>query len=584
VSFQVKAVDDQRYIIEGILNAIWNIDDGDDRTMPNAFKKTLNDSYSRKSAQHLDYLYPYLWNHSVDEPPIGGIFDGDEVKAQGDMPAGLFIKVQLIPDIERARNVYSCFKSQSEGNTGSSGLLRQSMGYKAIRYEYVNEKVDGQLKQVRNLLEVQLWEGSSCVFPMNTLAIVTNVKSNDDRSDKRYFIMPDALEIKTVCGDTSLPIGPRDESWDGSAAKKQIFAYASDTEGNIDATKAKKCFLQVDGDPSLKGSYGYPFCVIEDGSPRINVGGVVACAGALSGSRGSDTSSPDVDGMRAKVATMYKRISEKYKDDPELTPPWKDDGKRGNRRMDKKDFNTLFMAAQAADALEDWSDLVDTLTQAMMQAFCIGDEPASDMQDALAQFGEATMKWVDAAMACSMDDYLSDRFGYSNDAPYMPYSMRMGGYDRMSRHDKPEGKAGARFSQATTSALQDHVKDLQDMQEQHKALTKQIDNQSDQLAAQYKSLGKMADQHKDMVAKSKAHDTALQQKADDLSNLYKQEGQGPAYANDNDENQPDDPAKSKSVEQSRREPLPQALTHEEQPPQSTDPLLDELADLALSLH
>lgn len=540
-AFQVKATDDSRGIIEGILNAIGNIDDGKDRTMANAFKKTLNDSYSRKSAQHLAYLWPYLWSHDPNEPPIGGIFDADEVKASGDTPAGLFVKVQLILDIERARDVYACFKAQEEGTTKSSGLLKQSMGYKTIRSEYVNEKIDGQVVSVRNLLEVQVWEGSAVVFPMNDLSIVTNVKSGDERTgNKRYFFM-DGLEEKTVCGDTSLSIGPRDESWDGSAAKKQIFDYASKDDGSIDASKAKKCFLQVDGDTSLKGSYGYPFVNIVDGSPRINVGGVIAAAGALAGDRGASTEGDDIAGMRRKVDTMYSKINKKYPNDPELSGTWNEKDKASETPVDKKekkDFNTLFMAAQAADALEDWGDLVDTLTQAMMQAFCIGDTPQTDMQDALNQFGVALMAWCEKAVQCGLPDYLGDRYGYNNSTPYVPYSMRVGGYDSMSRHGQPEGKVGARISGDTKKTLQDHVDDLNQMATEHKTL-------SDQLAAQQKSMTKAMNAHADM----------LEQKASDLTNLWKQEGQGDAYSQD-------DTGKSNTQTDSatRREPSTATLT------------------------
>ena len=35
--------------------------------------------------------------------------------------------------------------------------------------------------------------------------------------------------------------------WDGSAAEKQIWDYATDKDGNIVPSKAKKCFLKVDG-------------------------------------------------------------------------------------------------------------------------------------------------------------------------------------------------------------------------------------------------------------------------------------------------------------------------------------------------
>jgi HK97 family phage prohead protease len=290
VSFRVKAVDDKRGIIRGFLNVIGNIDDGHDRTMSGAFYKTLSDAYSRKSAQHLDYLYPYLWNHDPGEPPIGGIFDADEVKAKGNEPAGLFAQVQLILDIERARDVYACFKSQEEGSSSSSGLLKQSIGYKTIRYEFVKE--DGET--VRNLIELQLWEGSSCIFPMNELAVVTDVKSQGQNEPRFYNLAMNTksttattpLETKTICGNTSGPIGPRDEAWDGSEAEKQIWAaaYNEDT-GKINEALCRKYFMNLNGDPQKKGSWNLPFWYVGD-NPHICVGAVKAIAGWVQGARG----------------------------------------------------------------------------------------------------------------------------------------------------------------------------------------------------------------------------------------------------------------------------------------------------------
>lgn len=138
----------------------------------------------------------------------------------------------------------------------------------------------------------------------------------------------------------------------------------------------------------------------------------------------------------------------------------KDDGKHMDKKIpEKKDFNTLFQAAQAQDSLEDWCDLVDTLTQAMMQAFCQGDEPQGDMGLALEQFGSAVDKWTSSAVECGLPDYMSDRYGYSDNqlTPYVPYSMRMGGYDSMSRHASLEQKAGKPISAANQSNIDDHV-------------------------------------------------------------------------------------------------------------------------------
>jgi HK97 family phage prohead protease len=169
---QVKATNDSQGIVEGYLNYIGNIDHGDDRTMPGAFRKTLQDSYARKSTQRLNYLWPYLWNHDYSQIPPGGIFDADEDRK------GLYTKTQLNLDLQSGRDLYSSFKMGS--------LKKQSMGYKAMNVDWVKEEG----KSIRNLLEVAVMEGSAVVFPMNDLATVDTVKGRTGsmltRQDKDF--------------------------------------------------------------------------------------------------------------------------------------------------------------------------------------------------------------------------------------------------------------------------------------------------------------------------------------------------------------------------------------------------------------
>src|SRR6266705_351494 len=162
---EIKEVNDAKYQIGGYLNYLNNIDFGQDRTMPGAFRKTLQDSYARKTAQGLDFLFPYLWNHSYDILPPGGIYDADEDKK------GLYVRVQFNPDIQLARELFSSFKMKT--------MTKQSMGYRAITVEWVKEEG----KSIRNLLEIAVMEGSAVVFPMNDLAQVDTVKN------RRTFVM-----------------------------------------------------------------------------------------------------------------------------------------------------------------------------------------------------------------------------------------------------------------------------------------------------------------------------------------------------------------------------------------------------------
>src|SRR6266705_1065160 len=162
---EIKATNDAKGIVEGYLNYIGNIDFGDDRTMPGAFKKTLSDSYARKTQQSLDYLWPYLFNHDYSQLPPGGIFEANEDRR------GLYIKTQFNLDIQMGRELYSSFKMGT--------MKKQSMGYKAIQVDWVKENG----RSIRNLLEVAVMEGSAVVFPMNDLAQVDTVKN------RRTFVM-----------------------------------------------------------------------------------------------------------------------------------------------------------------------------------------------------------------------------------------------------------------------------------------------------------------------------------------------------------------------------------------------------------
>jgi hypothetical protein len=159
---EMKATNDAQGIIEGILNAISIIDYGRDRSMSGGFKRTINSAFDRKKNDGDDYLWPYLWNHDYDLVPPGGIFDADETKT------GLFIKSQLNLDYQLGRDMYSSFKKGT--------LKKQSMGYIAHKWEYVKEEIDGATVMVRNLIEIEVLEGSAVIFPMNDLSVVTDVK------------------------------------------------------------------------------------------------------------------------------------------------------------------------------------------------------------------------------------------------------------------------------------------------------------------------------------------------------------------------------------------------------------------------
>jgi len=387
---ELKVTNDGAGELEGILNAIGNIDDGDDRTMKGAFKRTIEHAYARKQADpEIDFLWPYLWNHDYNLLPPGGIYDADEIAA------GLFIKVRFNLDYQLGRDMYSSAKFKT--------LRKQSMGFRALQHEYVKDK--DYPRMIRNLLEVQVVEGSGVVFPMNDLSDITGVKAR--RLYLPAYLQPQetseamdtSLETKTIYGDTTGPIGPRDEAWDSGKAEQQIWAVA-DKGDKLDTKLAQKYFLELDGNPMNKTSYNYPFWYVGD-SPHICVGAVKAVAGAVQGARGADAPT----GLKAKVETLYKRINSKYPDATPLTPPWKS----ASDTAEHKTFADHFAEGMCGDLIDDWTSVyLAQLTQSIFDAWTIGDTPQSDISDALDAFKEQVMSgFVAQGMLYGLPDYLA---------------------------------------------------------------------------------------------------------------------------------------------------------------------------------
>lgn len=130
---------------------------------------------------------------------------------------------------------------------------------------------------------------------------------------------------KSTTGKTSWPLLPIDTEWTGSKAESQIFAWAKDGDGTIQASKAKQCFLWSDPEKSdVQAGYKMPFCYIDD-SPKIVPLGVRAAAGVLNGGMGGGKFGDDESAMRSKVETLYGRINSEFIPDPKWVVPWKQD-------------------------------------------------------------------------------------------------------------------------------------------------------------------------------------------------------------------------------------------------------------------
>ncbi len=137
---------------EGLLSPYGNVDDGGDMVERGAFTKSM--------AEHGNTV-PMLWQHKAD-CPIGELTLDDRAD-------GLWVKGRLLldDDVPEAKKAYALLKGQI-----IKGL---SIGYDAVQ----KSVVDG----VRHLKELRLWEGSVVTFPMNTSALISSVKSREQKGD-----------------------------------------------------------------------------------------------------------------------------------------------------------------------------------------------------------------------------------------------------------------------------------------------------------------------------------------------------------------------------------------------------------------
>jgi Escherichia/Staphylococcus phage prohead protease len=275
---EIKEMNDARYQFSGHISVKNNLDYGRDIVRNGAYRKTLQDAFRRKAAGD-PFLYPYMWNHSTDQIPPGGIYDADEDKH------GMYAWVQLNPEMQLARELYSSLKMKT--------LSRQSVGYLATDVNWIKGE-DGK-GQVRELLAMDVKEGSCVIFPMNDLARIDQVK--------RYW--PGWTESKgSASGKTSWPLADRGVSWDKGQARRDIAAYATSGD-TIDWSKVASChFWTAKKPPEKWEDCKFPF-VMKSGGEMKAVPAAIFNGAARLGAADID----DVSGVRAKMAVYYGRMN-----------------------------------------------------------------------------------------------------------------------------------------------------------------------------------------------------------------------------------------------------------------------------------
>jgi HK97 family phage prohead protease len=145
--FSVKSLDEQGQFT-GLASVYGNVDLGGDVVMPGAFTKSLADRGGE---------IPILFQHDMREPiGLGKLKDG---------PSGLEIQGKLVLEVAKAREAYSLLKAKV--------LRGLSFGYDTVKSD---------IQAGVRYRELKLYEVSLVTVPMNELATVTAVKTNEQPS------------------------------------------------------------------------------------------------------------------------------------------------------------------------------------------------------------------------------------------------------------------------------------------------------------------------------------------------------------------------------------------------------------------
>lgn len=158
----------------------------------------------------------------------------------------------------------------------------------------------------------------------------------------------DASEFK-VGGNTTLPIGGRDEEWDGEAATNRVFDWATNESGVLEPEKLRSAFFFIDTskDPTTRQAYKLPFTDVAGGGLHIVPRGMSAVSGGHGVDEITGASAGEKKAIKRKICTIYERIVDKYDDWPDC--PFSPDGSRPERKERRND------AEGEGDELKDYS-------------------------------------------------------------------------------------------------------------------------------------------------------------------------------------------------------------------------------------
>lgn len=256
-------------IIKGYASTFGNVDRGNDIVMKGAFVKSIDDYRKRNK------MIPMCYQHSMMHP-IGGfspskMYEDDK---------GLYVEGEINLSTEKGTEAYALAKQ--------GVLTDMSIGFTCSDKDYeTSSKNDAGM--IRKIKEVQLWEISMVVVPMNPLANITDVKGATPFQD--------------------YPIADKDTKWDADAAIGRIRKFTKSADAP--SSYYKKAFMWYDESaPDNFTSYKLPYVDVIGGKMKVIPRAIYAIAQVLSGGRGGvDIPAADKVKVKSHVNKYYAAMN-----------------------------------------------------------------------------------------------------------------------------------------------------------------------------------------------------------------------------------------------------------------------------------
>lgn len=146
--------------VNGIFAVHGNVDDGQDRSWPGSFAKTIQERNDR---------IRFLWQHDMSAPPIAKVVAIREV-GRNELPDAVLVKA---PEAMGGVEVTREYLDTPRGNEVLEGIktgaiTEMSYAYDAVKYDFEEDpNARSEWDRIRNLREVRLYEVSDVLWGMN---------------------------------------------------------------------------------------------------------------------------------------------------------------------------------------------------------------------------------------------------------------------------------------------------------------------------------------------------------------------------------------------------------------------------------